>query len=64
VAKHEELRLITRFTDKPVAKIVQWDTLYEITPPGPLLEGEYALYGTWKGRVLHSKTWTIGFDYR
>ena len=40
------------------------DTLYEITPPGPLLEGEYVLYVTWKARVYHGETWTIGFDYR
>ena len=40
------------------------DTLYEITPPGPLLEGEYVLYVMWKARIYHSGDWTIGFDNR
>lgn len=40
------------------------DTLYEITPLGVLLEGEFILYVMWKARIYHSGEWTIGFDYR
>lgn len=40
------------------------DTLYEITPSGVLLEGEYILYVWWKVRTYHPGAWTIGFDNR